>query len=147
MITAENKAKKAVQALENLEKKILGIDMKGEEMQYQHIPMYNVWRPFPPKMASEGVMSSSVYSSGEMREIVYIPEGGHVKPHQHPGVRETIISIQGIIFYKLYESDQYSEVIEEGVINCFETLEIKSGEMHYIFTTETDAYMIITWNL
>lgn len=134
---------KALKKLEQVEKLwSINVVSTGVE-EYLHVPKINDWRQVPTNIASMGVLSSSVDSDESPKELVFLPKGAEIKAHMHPGILEDIMVIDGTVHYKIFNGDK---VIEKGVVNKFTRFKVQGHYMHTVFTTLTNAYMIITFS-
>ena len=133
----------AMKALDDLEIKFSKM-YRGEIV--EDVPMkYNKFLPLPLSMASVGVRTCLI--KGDIvnghTNIVYIPKNGKVKHHFHKAEKEILLVRSGNVNYRLYKTENYKEVLKGGILLVGETLTIESMISHYIFTTETEAYIKI----
>ncbi len=87
------------------------------------------------------IMRISDDDSDSIVNIVKIPKGGAVKPHFHTDILETVTGILGCVNFKVYASDEYSEIINEGKIYVGDELVIEPAHVHYIFTSKESAVL------
>ena len=142
----EELAEKAIDALDRVEGKIL--NMLRADVSEGIITSQNIIRTLPESMASKGVLITSIVpdKSAEIKNIVYLPVGGEIRPHFHEAEYETIIVLLGCVKYRLYESDRFKKVIKEGEICEGERLDIDPMLTHYVFTTVVESYLRIDFS-
>lgn len=141
-INSDDVVMKAMEVLTNVERSLKCLKIKLESSKYVHVPVINVWRPAHKSIATEGVLSSSIDSKDYIKELIYMPIGSKTMPHIHKGVMQKIVVISGIIEYTLYEDETTNKIKKKGILKEFEDVTFSGDEMHYVFTTLTNAYIL-----
>jgi len=146
-LKVRRKVQQAYDALEQAANSMCDIDSITQEFEYKCEPVLNTWRTVPVKIATRGVLTSSVSSKNNTKELLYMPRNGHIEPHKHSGIRQSVTVISGIVYYEVYEGDQHSNIIKCGELRPFETVTMDGENVHYIFTSKLEAYMLVEHSL
>jgi len=135
----------AIQALRAMGKDLLELH---QESSVTDMPLIqNYWLPMPTNLASKGVLMTSLTPphTNPSHSIVFIPIGGHVKPHWHKGDTEVIRVISGVVHYKLYATGDYQSILTQGTLSEGMEVSIEPLRSHYVFTSDNDAYLRVTF--
>ena len=134
---------------QNIVSKAIGMldkfNMETDEL-VESVPVFkNLFYELPQTVATKGCLTMKISNdkSDKLQTMVYIPAKGAVKHHFHSIYNEYITVIIGKASYKIYTTDKYSEIKEEGFLEEGQKLVIPAGNTHFIFTSETETYLLV----
>ena len=119
------------------------LNMRSDTASEDVLARQNVFTSLPRSMASLGVVITSMTPNNvkDIKNLVFIPKGGEIKPHFHTDHEEIITVLSGCVNYKMYKTDAYKVVTEEGTICLGDQIIIDPNLTHYVFTTDEESYL------
>ena len=121
------------------------VNMINSDEQVKVTSFPDIFYPLPDEFGTNGtkIMKISNKSDPNLINLVKIPANGAVKHHYHNNLIEYVVVIKGVVYYKIYESDKYSKVVEQGVLVKGDSLSINKLKTHYIFTSKEESYLAV----